>query len=227
MQSEGSTKLVYIHIGKTGGTSLRSILSVALGVKGCSQGFLQSHMTAADAAKYQEFQVIVGHISRSDQVRWFPDRQVITVLREPIDRCLSFVHYARSLPPDSFPAAAEAHRLSALDFIETAPAQENVYNTMVRQLGGHMLDPPTDLPQLLERAKETLRDALWVARQETLQADLLRLSAILGRDLSDLRENVTPTRPAIENEPKELVDRLMELNRYDMRLWDWANSSLL
>lgn len=89
----------------------------------------------------------------------------------------------RSLRPDSSAIATDAHRLSILELIETDEAQRNLHNTMVRQLGGHMLDEPTELSKRLEKAKETLQEALWVGRQESMEADLHKLGAILGCDV--------------------------------------------
>lgn len=214
-------RIVYLHIGKTGGTSLRLMLEHAFGQGSCSNPFVQSHMTQEEARKYDAYPVICGHISRSDQLKWFPNRQIITVLREPIDRCLSFIHYVRSLSPDSSTVAADAHRLSILELIETDEAQRNLHNTMVRQLGGHMLDEPTELSELLKKAKETLREALWVGRQGSMEADLRKLGAILGCDFTIVNANATPSRPSFAAENPQVLDRLYALNGYDLQLWDW------
>ncbi len=219
-------KLVYIHVGKTAGTSLRLTLVEAFGPETCSDPFVQTYMSEEEARRHRAFPVICGHISRADQLKWFPDREVITVLRHPIDRCLSFIHYVRNLPPESAVIAADARRLSILDLIETDDAQRNLNNTMVRQLGGHMLDAPDDLPELLERAKQTLQAAMWVGRQSTIDADLIRLGHMLDQDLRSVRVNVTRNRPRYETESSEVVNRLYSLNGYDLQLWQWAEREL-
>jgi hypothetical protein len=219
-------KLVFIHLGKTAGTSLIKMLARALGPNGCPKPFIQSYLTEEEARHYDTFQAICGHISRADQLKWFPEREVITVLREPIDRCLSFVHYVRSLPPESFATAADAHRLPVLEYIETGEAQRNLHNTMVRQLGGHMLDAPGDFATLLEKAKQTLQSALWVGKQDSFDADVSRLGRTLGLPLEPMRENITPMRPRREDENPALMERLYNLNRYDLELWQWAQATL-
>jgi len=218
--------LVYFHIGKTAGTSLRTTLENAFGPGTCSQPFVQNYITAEEAKNYDSFPVICGHISRSDQLKWFPNRRFITILREPIDRCLSFIHYVRSLNPEDAPVAADAHRMTILDLIETDEAQRNLHNTMVRQLGGHMLDAPVDFPRLLEQAKKTLRESFWVGQQESLQDDLARLGSLLGCNLDLIHENVTPARPAFDSELPQVLDRLYSLNGYDLQLWRWWNSEI-
>ena len=219
-------KLVYIHIGKTAGTSLRSSLEKAFGPDKCSQPFVQNYITADEAKGFDAFPAICGHISRADQLKWFPDRRVITVLRESIDRCLSFIYYVRSLAPEAAPIAADAQRMSVLKLIETEEAQRNLHNTMVRQLGGHMLDAPVDFPGLLEKAKETLREAFWVGRVETLPADLERFGTLLGCGLEIKRENVTEARPPIDAEDPRVLDRLHALNDYDFQLCRWWENEI-
>lgn len=216
---------VFIHIGKTAGTSLHRSMTEA-GVN-CSPAFPQSRMNAEEAARYAPFRVICGHISRADQLKWYFERPIITALREPIDRCLSFIHYIRrsDVMEHSPPSVAAVLRSPILELIEHSRVQQNVHNTMVRQLGGHMLDEPTDFPALLDAAKETLRQALWVGRQGAL--DLASLGSLLGRPLTMQRENITEGRPSLEAEDPRVIARLYELNGYDLQLWNWAHHAIL
>lgn len=120
--------------------------------------------------------------------------------------------------------ASDAHRMSLLDLIETEEAQRNLNNTMVRQLGGHMLDKPVDMPALLDQAKETLREAAWVGLHDHLPQDLDRLAHLLGLDMPNRRDNVTPNRSSYLTEDPRVLDRLYALNGFDLQLWHWANS---
>lgn len=209
--------LVYIHIGKTGGTALRKTLESA-GIK-CSDPFAQNRMSEAEAKYYDQFDAICGHISRADQQKWFGNRNVITTLREPIDRCLSAIHYFRT--PEV--AAHLGHdSLSVAEVIETQAGIENTHNTMVRQLGGHMLDERPDFPALLACAKATVLASIWVGFQDTMRHDIERLAALVGAPLRDTIANVTPNRPPLEAEDPRVIARLYELNGYDLQLWHWA-----
>jgi hypothetical protein len=214
--------LVFIHIGKTGGTALHTSLANALGKGICSPPFVQSYMTRAEADHYNNFPIICGHISRVDQQKWFPHRGLLTVLRTPLERAFSFLHYVRSLPEDAAPIAYDAKRMSLMELIETEEAQRNLNNTMVRQLGGHMLDNPTDFSALLSHAEQTLTEALWVGFQHRLEQDYPRLQRLLGF-AGDLRiANETAGRPPLEAEDPKVVNRLLELSVYDRALWSWA-----
>lgn len=219
-------RIVHIHIGKTSGTSFAKSLNGAFGPDTCSPPFVQTRMNAAEAEGHGRYPIVHGHISREDQRRWFSDRNVVTILREPIDRCLSFLHYVRSLDPASSQVAHDAAHMNIGSLIETHGARQNLDNTMVRQLGGHILDLEGDLERLLEAAKETLREAIWVGFHDRIGADLQRLGACLGADIQPARENVTPNRCAVSEEDTALIAQLAARNEYDRALFDWASQTL-
>jgi hypothetical protein len=146
----------------------------------------------------------------------------LTVLREPLERALSFLHYVRRLPEDAGLIAYNAKRMTMIELIETEAAQRNLNNTAVRQLGGHMLDDPTDFDTLLSNAKQTLTEAFWVGFQHRLAQDYARLQPLLGI-AGDLHiANETADRPPLETEDAAVINRLWELSVYDRALWSWA-----
>jgi hypothetical protein len=93
------------------------MLEKAFGPGSSTEPFVQNYLTEAEARQYSAIPIICGHISRTDQLKWFSDHGVITVLREPIDRSLSFIHYVRGLQSGAAQIAADAKRLP----IELAP----------------------------------------------------------------------------------------------------------
>jgi hypothetical protein len=214
-------KFLFIHIGKTAGTSLRSTISNSFGADACSPPFAQRWFSEVDFKYFDQFPFICGHISAVDCDTWFKDRTKITTLREPIDRCLSFLHYVKALPPHSSQIAADAHGMNMLDLIETNEGLINLNNTMVRQLGGHILDRSSNLDVLLERAKRTLRDCAWVGRHDRIGQSIASLERELGVSLQMQRDNVTENRPARAVERPEVISRLNALNQYDFELWRW------
>jgi hypothetical protein len=96
------TRYAFIHLPKTAGTSLRAALVARLGDAAVSPHFDAAYMSAEALDQLAQYRVITSHISRDDWVRLpdYPDRQILTALREPVDRCLSWYYFAHAIPPD-------------------------------------------------------------------------------------------------------------------------------
>lgn len=221
-------KLVFFHISKTAGSSLRKVFQASFGHEWCSEPFPQAYLTEADAQYFGQHHVICGHISRADQRKWYPDRSFFTMLRDPLQRCLSWLDYVLTLEdkPNAPPIVHIAKQLPIMEFIETVEARDNLYNTMTRQLGSHLKDDPANLGECLDRAKYTLEKCLWIGRAEAFDEDVAYLGKVLGRDLISIRDNVRPKRTPIAEWPPRLVSRLQEMIEYDNRIWNWTHWEL-
>lgn len=220
-----SRGIVFIHIPKTAGTSFRSMLSAGFGDGNVSPSFRASRLTLADANALDRFRVISGHISIEDVDRFFADRDLITVMRQPVDRCLSWYYFARQHRGASEHIDVQAaQRFEPEEFFQSGQyvTFRNVFNRQVRQLGGHVMDYFPDLDVALNAARETLKRCVWVGRQETLAADVLRLARLYP----ELREctlpiyNVTAGRKRSSDLSTELLRSIYDHNRFDFRLFN-------
>jgi hypothetical protein len=91
-------KFVFVHIPKAAGTSLIRLLNDLF--PGEVSAPFQNLDLCRDAAAVRHlsgYRLISGHISGRDIARCFPDRDCFTVLRDPIERCLSAYTYFRQL----------------------------------------------------------------------------------------------------------------------------------
>lgn len=214
-QSDRRPRLAFLHVPKTAGTSLRHALA---GVAGeTSELFRAGRMTVEEARALDHFDVICGHMSRADQLAFFPDRQVITVLREPVERCVSWIKMVR-----------KDQSIPMVEFLHQAASQRNLCNRMVRQLGGHILDDPENLDLMLENAKTTLKQAMWVGRQTELLTDLKLLWQKLGVWAPSLPRLNTARSP--KDKPflfdNSVLELILSWNRHDSALWHWACANL-
>ena len=116
-QREGATtpqKYVVMHIPKTAGTTLRKILSDAfpgdvfpsiISIKENDGEYprftaLQNQRELVDRHRF-----VMGHYKLPQLLRLFPDRRIITILREPFARAVSVIgHYWRvhGILPEAF-----------------------------------------------------------------------------------------------------------------------------
>lgn len=221
---------VFVHIPKTAGTSFREALCAGFGSEAVSPAFAASRISPEEAERLSTYQVISGHISMADVTRHFPDVEAFTILREPIDRTLSWYYFARQqaggLHADV--DAAKAHDVEAFFALDPSIGFRNVFNRQVRQLGDHVLNREVDLPAALDRAKRALEACVWVGRQEHLAADLARLPAALpqmaGVTLPAL--NKTAERRAMSEIDAALAEKIARYNRYDLELYAHACAML-
>ena len=224
-------KAVFVHLPKTAGTSFHVALREALGAGAVSPSFIATHLSPADAERLDRYAIISGHISMADVRRYFPDRVILTILRDPVDRCLSWYYFARKGSTRAFASDfVEAKRRSIEDFfaLDYKITYRNIFNRQVRQLGDHVLNVEADLGRATENAKDVLRSAVWVGRQESLAADLVRLGQALP-ELADLTLptiNATGDRRAQDDLAPALIDRIRALNEYDMELYSFASRDI-
>lgn len=217
---------VHIHLGKTAGTSLNVTLTSALGAEACSPPFVQSFMDQADASYYNQFPIIHGHISRLDQLKWFPSRKILTILRDPVQRCFSFLRYVSALPPSSSKVAADASTMNLLDLMDTPEGRINLNNAITRQLGGHLLSEENDYKSLYLAAQKTLIEADWVGWQDDMPRSLDKLSKLVGVKLNPKFENITPRQYNEIETRNDVACKIINFNYWDIKLFNWADKNL-
>ncbi len=143
--SELTTRLVFVHIPRSGGTTLHHILADAVSSEKvcCARHNTLWLCSGADLASARLFS---GHYDRNC-VAFVPGREikVVTILREPRRRLLSLYDYLRAHRPRAIDAnnlalAAAARKYKLSDFLEAAveinPAA--VDNTYLRAFGGRL-----------------------------------------------------------------------------------------
>ena len=87
-------------------------------------------------------------MSLSDVRTYFPNRHVLTVLRDPVERCLSWYYFARTAPKAEVASdvmEAQTHTVEDFFALDVLRIYRNIYNRQVRQLSGHVLDTGLDV----------------------------------------------------------------------------------
>ncbi len=131
---------------------------------------------------------LAGHLRSQDYGEDFGPAQLITVLRHPVDQVVS--HYTHFRSRGWFAGG-----------LAEFASEPRFKNLQTRLAGG------------------TARDRWWfVARQETLETDVRRLSQLMGVELRLERLNIAigPT-PALDGSMRALIQ---DMNRRDMDLYE-------
>jgi hypothetical protein len=231
-----SQLLVFVHIPKTAGTTLRAILNMnepgprtqALGNVFKGGGGLSKELIGrlrdGKGPELKGVGLVRGHfplgireyirqyIRKDTEVRWF------TFLRDPVDRTLS--HYfqvveyegSHELPP--LPASATLE-----DALEGGYIHDNLHTRMLSGIP----DPFGEVTEeMLERAKRNLREELvFFGLTERFDESLVLAKQRLGFRgiLYRSSSRVNDARPRGREVPAELARAAERCNRYDIELY--------
>lgn len=222
----GSVRYAFLHIPKTAGTSfLHAIRTV---FPQTSLPFAATYMTDSAAAQLQHFDVVAGHLSFDDYRKYFPKYRSLTILRDPVQRCLSWYWYAREVTPDSVTTeeVRSAKNMDAEDFfgLDADIIRRNIVNRQMRQLGAHALNFTCNEAATLACAKKNLADMAWIGDVDNMAADLAVLRSIPGfgqfpalprLNAGRRRDGITP----------RLRSRIEQLNWADMELYEYYRAN--
>lgn len=246
-------KLVFLHLQKTGGTSLHFHFCDNFPEQEIyPQRFSGLHQFSVD--ELGKWRLFSGHFN-TDEIKRIPGRIfLVTVLRDPIDRLLSlYYHWKRH--SYAFIEEGNLHWLriikdgTLLDFLRSEHPEILPYthNAMVTQLAGAVTTTPDGYfliksPQEIERLSEAqlLSRALKNLLSFDVVGDISELSLVYERVASvfgmktytymlreNTREEVTETLEPVTPEPitPEIQALLEEKTRLDRMLYQFSNNT--
>ena len=224
----------FFHVQKTAGTALLRRMKAFFGTEGVypdeSDGMLPDAVLVHEllgerfAARGDQIKVITGHFPLAVAEILPADFTTLTVLREPVERTLSYLrHHGTLLAED---------RDTPLEEIYADPFRFHglIHNHMVKMFA---LTPETMTegalthvefePHHLELAKERLATVDVIGIQERFEEFCDELERRFGWDLG-------PPQFANRTQPKEVSDafraRIAEDNAYDLELYEFARDEL-
>lgn len=188
---------VFLHVPKTAGTSVHRWLERALGAGGLSPRFDATPLSPERAARLGEAPIVSGHLSWRDASGFYPDRAVFTFLRNPLERGLSWLRFAKALEPTVAPprhadefrndgeqAVALAHALAPDELLAMRHphVEQNLRNRMTHQLAGEAVleRRAPESAALVDLAFEHLQAMRFVGFVDRIELDLPALGRALG-----------------------------------------------
>ncbi len=224
-------RLAFLHIEKTAGTAVIKCLSSFFSEAECCpvrDASLRYHLPA-DLAAYRFFS---AHSNMEDFEAVPKPRQFVTVLRDPVDRALSYYEYLRyqsDETPHADPRVRVAKALDVNAFFFQAP--DFTLHAFSNHMTGCLTSPHRPFStDTLARAKENLHRFACVGVVEHIG---LFIDAVIGHfDLQAganvERVNVTRQMRA-SNDPLHIgtvdpavIERIRELNQLDIALYEFA-----
>ena len=226
--------LIFLHLPKAAGTSFKFALKELLPpgallyeVGGAPNHEVVRALMAMDANERARFKAVMAHVPYGLHVL-FPEAKYVTMLREPVARILSTYYFAKSRTEFEF-----SKKIAAGMTVEEFAAETFNDNAQVRRLMKYpdisredvFLDPPAG--QLnsahLDDAKDTLERCAVVGVAEHYGEFLDCVAAEFGLPpIAHREDNVTAIPWHREEISEQTIDRLREINRFDIELYAHA-----
>jgi hypothetical protein len=236
MTIHDDTSLIFIHIGKTAGTTLRVILER---IYGRNETYLlypgepgyndfNDFLTLNEASK-RGIRLYCGHIAFGLHRRIPQPTTYITVLRDPVERTISNYFEVKKVLCDrnkGTEAYSDFHKAARMDLAEFVSSGIMPYLTHNHQV--QMLSNSRPMGQCsaadLERAKENLVNHFSiVGLTERFDETLVLMRRRFGWNVSGYsRKNVAAQRGRGNDFPEGTIDLVRECNRLDLELYCFA-----
>ncbi|AYN92949.1 MULTISPECIES: sulfotransferase family 2 domain-containing protein [unclassified Pseudomonas] len=233
----------YLHIPKTGGTSLISFLDNQFDVDETCPAQLLPELFATPRDRLSQYAFYRGHLWYGLGTYLNRELRYMTMLRDPVQRTISWYSHVRR------EAGAYRHRQmveenwSLLDFVQNEETHWDMVNTQTLFLAAdldfeRLSQDPVGYGQaaiqqyaqrrndrsLLELAKQRLTQFDFVGITERMQDSMLLLSYVLNTypNRYEERLNVSSNRPTEKEISSDVIDAIKALTPLDQELYEWA-----
>lgn len=225
--------LVYLHLFKTAGTTLESIISRQYKTSEIMQfGSVQETDQKLDQFRRyapeqrDNIRVFMGHFSFKQRDKFPQDCNFITLLRHPVDRIISEYYFILESPENAHYPRLVEEKMSLTDFVKSG-LHQSLDNYQTKYLcGGDNPGFGVYSAETLEKAKENLRRYFIVAGlTEKFDESMLLLKHLFGWEMPFyVRKRITRNRPRKEEVPPDDIALIEEYNRMDLELYDFART---
>jgi carbon monoxide dehydrogenase subunit G len=213
--------LVFVHIRKTAGKTLRQILYRAYG-RGHTR-LVRNYFVAPEtslnvvkslaAERPPELGAVHGHILFWPEIEWPEGTQFLTILRDPIERTISHYFWLRARSP------------RFRKTLEQAVTDGSIHdNLQTRVLAASMPPFGETTDDMLDVALKSLKRLTVLGLTERFDESLVLATRTLGwRRMLYRRENVTPDRKPQEEISPKVIELVKAHNALDIELYRSAS----
>lgn len=218
-----SGRLIFDHFPKTAGQAINAWLREALGDGTVSPNLIGSHKELLRASG--EYPVVSGHVLFEDGDRLDPRFQYATLLREPVDRTLSWLYFVtrnhrRSDLPELY--------VPCMEFLESEGEElhpvlrPHLLNPAVAHFASILGSRSRDDSELVETAFRAIGDYDCLGVYERLTEFMAQLATLIGipAPVSLQAVNVTVERPAVDKVSAKLRDNIRKITNLDRSLYN-------
>jgi hypothetical protein len=232
MECSTSDLILFLHIPKSAGSTVHHFLNMQFGSeKVCSINWhenpdaLRNYEDLTPAAKHQ-LRAVSGHFQFGLHEHLGRPSTYITMLRDPVDRVVSFYYFALA-NPDVF-IHSTAAKMSLDEFVK-CNAIFQLDNFQVRLLAGKLNAPVGTLTSIdVEQAKNNLHNHFSVVGvQDDVDAFLASVSQRFK--IPNIRvpsQNRTRNRPSLERVASSTKETIKAQNALDQEIYEFVKNTL-
>lgn len=224
--------LIFIHLMKTGGTSLFQALHRKYPEEQIfhyvprQEGQRLADLKSLDPEHKAQLKFIHGHARFGFHQHLQQPSRYITMLREPVSRVVSLYYFIHQNPQREMP---EDERCPTLEHYLEKPlkAFDNAQTRAIAGIVSSEFKAGHCTTELLDIAKKNLASFLMVGITERFDESIVILKRVL--DLESVfyaRTNENPKRPKVREISSENIEKIKHYNQLDLALYAYANELL-
>jgi Galactose-3-O-sulfotransferase len=226
--------VIFLHIGKTAGSTLRTILSRHYTRQETFRVYPTVYydnletLTSLPASRRGEIRLLMGHVPFGIHEHLPAPATYITMLREPVDRVMSLYYFARRVPEHYLHQPILRGNLDIERFVSDGLSWE-MDNGQLRVLTGHVHDIEIGgcKRTLLDEAKRNVSQHFSVVGfSERFDESVLVTKRRLGWKGWPVyrKRNVTVGRRTTDRLSKSELAAIRKYNELDEELYDWVSA---
>lgn len=236
MNSQEQQVLIFLHIPKTAGTTLNTLLYKQYPLKyswkihSPYRHDFHNELDKATKAQKEKIFFFTGHMAFGLHEFLPQPSTYITMLRDPIERVISFYYFILRNPEHYLYNIVKERQMSLKELISSRISSE-LENGQTRLLSGNLELDKNQLggfepssPELLEAAKNNLKEPLTAfGITERFDESLILFKRKLGwRVPLYVKQNVTNSRPLKEDISSDVIRLIEKNNVLDIELYNYA-----
>lgn len=231
MTEQPGKPVVFLHIPKTAGSTLYRIIETHYrweSIYTMWQTGTLDEFKQLPPEKLAKIEMLRGHFAFGLAKQLPTTAAYFTILREPIDRVISYYHFVRRTPHHYCYQQVTKQNMSLEQFV-TSHIDTLVANGQTRLLAnlshGHEIPFGSCTASHLAQAKQNLRKMRVVGLTERFDETLFLLRAAFGwRKISYARQNVTTNRHPVTTLPASTRAVIQDVNKLDIELYQFAQT---